>query len=144
MNRMLRQFICLLVVSVLLGLLTWAFHSRAPEWAGDWSLEGSVSHAFVETHWDTILWVDARSAWEYDEDHMPGAVLLNEDDWEGGLERLFEVWDPGQILVVYCGAEACMTSRTVMLRLREELGEDSVYYLDGGWDAWQATRGGEQ
>ncbi|MCC5835812.1 MAG: hypothetical protein JJU20_13865 [Opitutales bacterium] len=141
MNRMLRQFLCLLILSIGAGLLTWAFHPRAPQWTGGWSAEGAVSHAFVESNWDQILWIDARSAREYDEGHMPGAVLVNEDDWEGGLERLFEVWDPGQILVVYCGAEACMTSRAVMHRLREELHEDSVYYLDGGWDLWQATGG---
>lgn len=136
MQRALRQFFCLLMLSILAGLLTWAFHPNAPEWDPRRQAEGAVAADFARAHAGEILWIDARPEEDYREQHIPGAVLLNEDDWEGGLMRLFDVWEPGQTLVVYCGAEACRTSQTVMWRLRKELQDDAVYYLEGGWDAW--------
>lgn len=142
MIGMIRQFICLALLSVVAGLLTWAFHPNAPSWTGGWSSEGAVSHAFVVSNQDRILWVDARSESEFEAGHIAGAILVNEDDWEAGLMRLFDVWDMEQILIIYCGAEACQSSLRVMERLRAELGEDEIYYLKGGWKAWQATDGG--
>lgn len=127
------------VLSLIAGLLTLAVHPRAPNWdpwnpeEGAWSIDDALAAD------SPILWIDARSEEEYFTGHIPGAILVNEDDWESGLGRLFEVWEPEQVLVVYCGAEACMSSRVVMRRLREDLQEDKIYYLEGGWSVWRAA-----
>lgn len=82
-----------------------------------------------------VLWLDARSSKKYEMKHIPGAVLVNAKDWEASLGRLFEVFQPGQTIVVYCN-KGCSSSRAVASRLRDELGQENVYYLDGGMDIW--------
>ena len=42
----------------------------------------------------TALWVDARSAKEYDAEHLPGAILLNLEDWDNLFPSFLEQWQP--------------------------------------------------
>lgn len=81
------------------------------------------------------LWLDARTRSAYEREHLEGALLLNEDEWETGIEALLEVWSPERALIVYCDGGGCAASRQVALRLQEEFGMDAVYWLIDGWDA---------
>ena len=49
-----------------------------------------------------VLWVDAREAPAYAKEHIPGAVLLNETEWERLLPEFLQAWQPGRRVVVYC------------------------------------------
>ncbi|MBC2603088.1 rhodanese-like domain-containing protein [Puniceicoccus vermicola] len=80
-----------------------------------------------------ILWLDARSANDYESDHVEDAVHLNEDAWEDGLEQFVEVWEPGRRVVVYCDDQACGSSQAVAERLRKELLIEKIFFLRGGW-----------
>ena len=81
------------------------------------------------------LWIDARAAAEYDEGHVPGACLLNPENWSQSVPRVLEAWEPGRCAVVYCGTPGGQASREVAERLRAfQLGP--VYVLHGGWKAW--------
>ena len=84
-----------------------------------------------------VLWIDARSEDDYLAEHIPGAILLNEDHWETGIIELMGTWlmQPSPI-VVYCGSESCGTSKRIADRLREALPDAEIYSLKGGWDAW--------
>ena len=82
-----------------------------------------------------ILWLDARSRVKYENRHIPGAVLVNAKEWEESLARLFEVFEPGKTIVVYCN-KGCTSSSSIAQRLRNELGQDNIYYLEGGMDSW--------
>ena len=84
---------------------------------------------------ENILWVDARSREKYEARHVPGAVLINSINWDSGLDRLFGVFEPGQTVVVYCN-KGCSESKSVSARLRVALGQENVFYLEGGIDAW--------
>lgn len=84
---------------------------------------------------DDVLWLDARTRVKYEIKHIPGAVLVNAKEWEASLARLFEVFEPGQTMIVYCN-KGCSSSRTVAARLRQELGQDNIFYLHGGMDSW--------
>lgn len=86
-----------------------------------------------------VLWLDARSRAAYESGHLEGALLLNEDEWDSGLDGLLAVWIPGQPLVVYCDGGGCAASRNVALRLREEFGMEAVHWLVDGWDALVAN-----
>ena len=80
--------------------------------------------------------MDARNEDEYNVDHIPGAILFNEEDWDGGIERLLDVWIPDQPIVVYCGSLDCGTSKRVAELLDQALGGAEIYSLYGGWEAW--------
>lgn len=85
----------------------------------------------------TVLWIDARSADDFAQGHAPNALLLNEDEWDAGLDAVMMRWAPEQTVIVYCDAAACRASEAVALRLSRELGADNIYYLEGGWQTWQ-------
>lgn len=84
-----------------------------------------------------VLWLDARSEADYQADHIPGALCLNEDNWDAGIMELMGAWLPApRPIVIYCGSESCGTSQRIADRLREALPDAEIYSLKGGWDAW--------
>ena len=88
--------------------------------------------------WDgNVIWVDARPAEEFERDHVPTAVLLNEDRWNELLPPMLTVWSPEKRVVVYCSSQSCGASREVARRLRAEAGLKNVFVLEGGWEAWK-------
>jgi len=89
---------------------------------------------------DPVLWIDARPSEAFQRAHVPGALSLPESEWESGLAAVLEAWSPEHRVLVYCAETACSTSVRVAERLRADLGSENVYYLRGGFEAWQATR----
>jgi len=85
---------------------------------------------------DIVIWVDARPDNEFERDHIPGAILLNEDRWTELLPQFLGQWSPEKKVVVYCSAQSCNASREVAKRLREEAQLKDVFVLDGGWEEW--------
>lgn len=83
------------------------------------------------------LWIDARSRENYNAGHIHGAILLNEQGWDGMLSKVFEAWKPDRPIIVYCTA-GCEESAKVALRLRD-LGLEPVYFLRGGYETWKRT-----
>lgn len=123
-------------LTLLAGAATWQLHPRMPAYGEDRLGEGAVLPAEVIDRGD-VLWVDARSEAEYVEGHWPGAILLNEDAWESYLGNFIVAWEPGQLVVVYCGEEACHSSQAVAQRLAEEFPGSDYRHLQGGWGALQ-------
>ncbi len=85
---------------------------------------------------DNVIWVDARPDNEFERDHIPGAILLNEDRWNELLPQFLGQWSPEKQVVVYCSAQSCNASREVAKRLREEAQLKNVFVLGGGWEEW--------
>ena len=85
---------------------------------------------------ENVIWVDARPDNEFEGDHIPGAILLNEDRWTDLLPQLLGQWSPEKKVVVYCSAQSCNASREVAKRLRDEAQLRNVFVLDGGWEEW--------
>jgi len=85
---------------------------------------------------ENAIWVDARPDEEFASDHVPGAILLNEDHWNDLLPQFLAVWVPGKKTVVYCSSLSCNASREVARRLRKEAQLSDVFVLEGGWEAW--------
>jgi rhodanese-related sulfurtransferase len=92
------------------------------------------------------IWVDARPDAEFESDHVPGALLLNEDRWNELLPQFLATWSPEKRVVVYCSSQSCNASREVAKRLRDEVqlkdneGKNCVFVLDGGWEEWLKSR----
>ncbi len=85
---------------------------------------------------DNVIWVDARPAEEFEQDHIPGAFSLNEDRWNELLPQFLGQWSPEKKVVVYCNEQSCNASREVAKRLRDEAQLKNVFVLDGGWESW--------
>ena len=86
------------------------------------------------------IWIDARPAEEFAQEHVPGAILLNEDRWNELLPQMLATWSPEKRIVVYCSSESCGSSREVARRLRKEAQMKNVFVLEGGWEAWLGTK----
>ena len=86
------------------------------------------------------LWVDARSRAEFERGHIPGAVLLNEQEWEGTLDAFLDAWRRDLKVVVYCSSASCDASHEVASRLKNEAQIANVFVLKGGWETWQASQ----
>ncbi len=116
------------------------FHPDRPPWnlpppsADEISVGGALSLK------GKPLWVDARSQALFQQAHIAGALLLNEDHWNSQLGAVIEQWEPGRVVVVYCGSQSCDASHAVAARLRRSIGIEPVYVLQGGWEAWQNAK----
>ena len=85
-----------------------------------------------------VLWVDARSRKDWQQNGLPGSVLWNLDPSEDmqafEAEIAMRLLDTPQV-VVYCGNENCGLSRQIAERIRGlQLGAH-VSVLRGGWTA---------
>ena len=87
----------------------------------------------------TAIWIDARPEDEFANDHVPGAISLNEDRWNELLPQFLAVWTPEKKIIVYCSSLSCNASREVAHRLRKEAQLSDVFVLEGGWEAWLKT-----
>lgn len=130
-----RQSALLLLLAVPAAALTGLLHPLAPAW-GEPALEPGQIRLETALGWGDVLWLDARSRAEFEEGHIPGALLLNEDEWEGLFFDFMAAWEPGQKVVVYCGGSLCQASEEVARRLRTSLEDDDIYVLRGGWNEW--------
>jgi rhodanese-related sulfurtransferase len=88
------------------------------------------------------IWIDARPFDEFQRDHVPGAVSLNEDHWGEALSQfLGKDWSPEKKIVVYCSAASCNLAEDVARRLRNEAKlPNEIRILEGGWEAWSGKR----
>ena len=123
-----------LVPAVAAGLL----HPNRPAW----TRPGAKNEIDLPTalQWGSrLLWVDARPRAEFEAGHIPGAVLLNEDEWERQLDGFLDAWKRDSVVVVYCSTVSCDASRGVAARLKSEARIDDVYVLKGGWETWQVA-----
>ena len=133
-----REMLALFTVSAITALATWALHPGAPQWKQQVAQDPlGISLNSVGQSSTPVLWVDARALERFKESHIPGAIPLNEDLWDEQLVGFLDHWKPGVTVVVYCSAETCQVSKTVAHRLRDELAIDAVFFLEGGWEAWQ-------
>src|SRR5690625_2306959 len=140
-SSILRQASLLLLLAVPAALLTAFFHPRAPIWEEDVLQPGEVRLEMVG-EWQDVLWVDARTRSEYEEGHIPEAVLLNEEAWDELLFDFFEAYiqNPNQRIVVYCGGSQCERSTIVAERLRENIEDADIFVLKGDWREWNRPK----
>ena len=81
-----------------------------------------------------VTFVDARSAAEFAEDGIEGALNI---EWREIIDRMDELPEGGMV-VVYCNTSVLSTQATLIARL---LGRSNVLVLQGGLVAWNAHQG---
>ena len=133
--RAARQLALVLALALVPALVSGA-------WQLAWKKEeplalGEVRLATAREWGDRVQWVDARPRAKYERTHIPGALLLNEDEWDKLVGPFLDAWDADKTLVVYCDGGSCEASQAVAERIRNELKIDGVLVLKGGWAAWE-------
>ncbi len=127
----------LLLAALIPALIAAAIHPNRPAWNEDELREGHIRLSDALNWGDQALWLDARSTEAYEQDHIPGAMPLNEDDWDRLFFEVMAVWRPGLKMVVYCDSKVCQASENVAERLQAESGRNiEVYILHNGWESW--------
>jgi rhodanese-related sulfurtransferase len=141
-RTLLRQCAALIALAFLPALVE-AFYLRDKiPWQSRVAESDFVDVTTARTWGDNVLWVDARPGDEFDRDHVPGAVSLNEDRWSEGLSQFLATqWSPEKKIVVYCSAASCNLADDVARRLREEAKlPNEIRILKGGWEGWLAKK----
>jgi rhodanese-related sulfurtransferase len=133
----------LVVLSAAGGWLSFRHHPEAPALYLHLETrvaEGEVSLAMVRELEAAggVLWIDARVRSEYEREHVPGAVLLNEQEWEQLMFEAVETLSRNdKPVVIYCDAQRCDASHRLAEKLRD-IGQPDVRVLAGGWQAWKS------
>ena len=135
-SSLLRQALILVALAFLPGIGQALYFRDKVSWQSPIPASEMVTLAQARAWGRNAIWVDARPDVEFERDHIPGAVLLNEDRWNELLPQFLAVWSPGKKVVVYCSAQSCDLAREVAERLRKEAQLPDVFVLDGGWEAW--------
>lgn len=136
MRALLRQALLLLGIALLPAIGQAVYLRSAVSWNEPALREGEVRLVQARDWGDSVIWVDARPDEQFQRDHIPLAVQLNEDRWDELLPPFLEQWSPGKRVVVYCSTLSCAASHEVAKRLKEQAGLPDVYVLNGGWEAW--------
>ena len=81
---------------------------------------------------DGALWVDVREIDEWEQGHLPGAVLVPRGNLESRIERIAP--DKSQPVVLYCavGARSAFSAKSLT-----DLGYTDVHSLAGGIEDWK-------
>ena len=139
-SRALRQALLLIALALLPAIGETIYFRDKVSWQSPVPASEMVKVAQARAWSDGAIWVDARPDNEFEHEHVPGALLLNEDRWNELLPQFLAAWSPDKKVVVYCSTQGCNASREVARRLRNEAQLKSVFVLEGGWEEWLKTR----
>jgi rhodanese-related sulfurtransferase len=139
-RSLLRQSLLLLGLALLPGVGQALYYRDKVSWKAPVAASEMVALTQARAWGDGAIWIDARPEEDFDREHVPGALLLNEDRWNELLPPMLAAWSPEKRVIVYCSAEGCGASREVARRLRKEAGLTNVFVLEGGWEGWLAQR----
>ena len=136
-----KQVLILIGVALLIAGGINLIHPERIPWVEDWASRveaQAVSEKVALVQLSEVLeflredsrrLVDARSAKEYAQGHIPGAVLAS--------TGLTEVLNETRPLVLYCTGVECDDSLLLALELRK-LGREDVALFIGGMDIWRS------
>ncbi|HCN30989.1 MAG TPA: hypothetical protein DIT64_20200 [Verrucomicrobiales bacterium] len=131
-------------MTLLAAAATHLLHPRAPALYLQDSLlrEHEITLQQIEERWQNkVLWLDARPDEQYQEDHIPGALQLNEQKFDEHLLALLDTLQTTDMpVIIYCGGEKCEASHRVREKLTPLVPLDTCLILKGGWPAWKAAR----
>ena len=142
MKALLRQSAALLALALLPAAVEALYFRDKIPWQSRVAESDLVSVDVARGWGAQALWVDARPTEEFERDHIPGAVSLNEDRWGEMLPQLLaKDWTPEKKIIVYCSAASCNLAEDVARRLRDEAKlPNEIRILKGGWEAWLEKR----
>jgi rhodanese-related sulfurtransferase len=143
-SRVFREALVLILLSLAGAAGTHYLHPRAPAWyLSEAPLEDDeVSMASITERWEgDVFWIDARVSEQFEAEHVPGAISLNEQNFVQTLfDHLERLQDNAKPIILYCGSEKCQASKKIKQALLERLPLENVFILKGGWQAWKQSQ----
>jgi rhodanese-related sulfurtransferase len=131
--RALRESALLLLIAALPATIMGVWQVKTHKEA---ALQPGEVRAKEAKNWATDkVWVDARSRSKFERKKVPGAVLLNPEEWEELVPGFLDAWGPDKAVIVY-GEHDGDSASAIAQRLREELKIENVWILHGGFDEW--------
>ena len=139
---LLRQSVLLLGLAFLPAAVQGLYFRDRILWQARVAESDMVSVELARSWGADAIWIDARPEADFEREHVPDAILLNEDRWNELLPQFLQQrWSPEKKLVVYCSAESCNLAGDVARWLREEAKlPNQIRVLKGGWEEWLKTR----
>lgn len=138
-RSLIRQILFLLGIALIPAIGQAICYRGTASWHEPPADSALVSVAEAKAWGASVLWIDARSEEQFAKAHVPGALRLEEGDWNGPLRKVLDAWSPERKVVVYCSRLTCNASHEVAERLRHEVGLKNVYVLQGGWEEWEKS-----
>jgi len=84
-----------------------------------------------------VLFVDARSQDNYEQGHIPGAILLPLGQYDEKIQSFLSRYSLDQPMVTYCSGRTCEDSHK-LARLLSEAGFTDVRVFIDGFPGWKA------
>ena len=141
MRPLLRQGVLLLCLALLPAVGEALYFRDKVSWQARVAESDLIRVDLARAWGANALWLDARPDADFEREHVPGAILLNEDRWNELLPPFLEQWSPEKKIVVYCSSQSCNLAGDVARRLREqEKLPNEIRVLKGGWEEWLKTR----
>ena len=141
MFRVLGQTLALVFLAAAAAWATYTWHPRAPAlYLVEEPLKNNeVSMPAIQERWKgDVIWIDARPEEQFMAEHVPGALLLNEQGFDQQLFQYLDLLQTNQKpIVVYCSGAKCEASRHVLERLKQTLPIENAFVLKGGWKSWK-------
>ena len=135
-SALLRQLSLLAALALVPAIGQAIYFRNKVSWQSPLPVSEIVALTQARAWGENAIWVDARPDEEFAHEHVPGAILLNEDHWNDLVGPFLATWSPDKKVVVYCSSQSCNASREVARRLREEAQLKNVFVLEGGWEEW--------
>jgi 3-mercaptopyruvate sulfurtransferase SseA len=97
-----------------------------------------VQYATIKKFWDAnaAVFVDARSAEEYAEGHIPGAISLPFDDVFKDPDKAKNFDSGGKPIITYCSGGDCELSKSLATSFIDN-GHKKVLVFMGGMPGWK-------
>jgi rhodanese-related sulfurtransferase len=137
---MLKQTVALILLAFLPAIGEAIYYRHKVPWQSPVPASETVTIDLARGWGDNAIWIDARPDNEFERDHVPGAIQLNEDRWNELLGPFLATWSPEKKIVVYCSTQSCNLAIEVARRLRNEAQIKDVFVLQGGWEEWLKTK----
>lgn len=135
-SSLLRQALILVTLAFVPGIGQAIYYRDKVSWESRIPLSELVTVAQSKSWGQNVIWLDARPDADFEADHIPGALPLNEDRWNELLPQFLAAWSPEKKVVVYCSTQSCNLAVEVARRLRNEAQIKNVFVLQGGWEEW--------
>jgi rhodanese-related sulfurtransferase len=139
-SSLLRQALILVTLAFVPGIGQAIYYRDKVSWESRIPLSELVTVAQAKSWSQNVIWLDARPDPDFEADHIPGALPLNEDRWSELLPQFLAAWSPEKKVVVYCSTQSCNLAVEVARRLRNEAQIKNVFVLQGGWEEWLKSK----
>lgn len=137
---MLKQAVALILLALLPAVGEAIYFRDKVSWQSPVPASETVTVDLARSWGNNAIWIDARPDNEFEADHVPGAIQLNEDRWNELLPQFLAAWSPEKKIVVYCSTQSCNLALDVARRLRSEAQIKDVFVLQGGWEEWLKSK----